>query len=89
MGAGTSPVPTRVKGCNYETGGFRHTLIKTFKTMIGRMNRGEDIEFYANKQAERQEVLRKMHESSDQEESFPEEDERESRKTATMQKAIY
>jgi hypothetical protein len=48
-----------------------------------RMRRGEDIEHYADKYEERQEVLRQMHESSDQKESFPEEDERESRKMAT------
>lgn len=45
-----------------------------------RMRRGEDIEHYADKYEERQKVLRQMHESSDQKESFPEEDERESRK---------
>jgi len=57
--------------------------------MIGRMSQGEDIEFYADKHEERQEVLRQMHESSDQRESFPEEDARESRKTAAQQSAIY
>jgi len=56
--------------------------------MIGSMKRGEDIEFYADKYEERQEVLREMNE----EESgggFPEEDERESRKTVAMQRKPY
>jgi hypothetical protein len=64
-----------------KTGEIRFLITKTKKPM--RMRRGEDIEHYADKYEERQEVLRQMHESSDQKESFPEEDERESRKMAT------
>jgi hypothetical protein len=57
--------------------------------MIGRMSKGEDIEFYADKHEERQEVLRKMHEEDGSDGGFPEQDERESRKTVAMQRNIY
>lgn len=46
------------------------------------MHRGEDIEHYADKYEDRQEVLREL--AAEESESFPEEDARESRKTATQ-----
>ncbi len=58
--------------------------------MIGRMSQGEDIEFYGDRYEERQEVLRELHEDTDNpKESFPEEDARESRKTVAQQSTIY
>ncbi len=54
--------------------------------MSYRMNPGEDIEFYADRYEERQEVLRDLNE---EEESFPEEDERESRKTLAQVRHVY
>ena len=56
--------------------------------MISQIRQGEDIEHYADGYEERQEVLREIHES-DSSNSFPEEDERESRKAVAQQKAIY
>lgn len=52
-----------------------------------RMHPGEDIEFYADRYEERQEVLRSLHE--EEENSFPEEDERESRKTLAQVRHLY
>jgi hypothetical protein len=58
--------------------------------MIGRMNRGEDIEHYADKHEERQEVLRNLHDDETSDSGgFIEEDERESRKTVAQQQNIY
>jgi len=54
--------------------------------MSYRMNPGEDIEFYADRYEERQEVLRTLHK---EEESFPEEDRRESRKTLAQVRHLY
>lgn len=56
--------------------------------MIGRMRRGEDIEHYADKFEERQQVLREMNEEESNG-GFPEEDERESRKTIAMHRKPY
>lgn len=59
--------------------------------MIGRMNRGEDIEHYADKYEERQKALREYHESGGANPSggFPEQDKRESRKIVAQQQNIY
>jgi hypothetical protein len=59
--------------------------------MIDQMRQGEDIEHYADKYEERQNVLREFHESggSNPPNRFSEEDERENRKTAVQQKYIY
>ena len=63
--------------------------------MLSQANRGEDIEFYADRYEERQEVLRKYHRegganpSKDSGGGLPEEDARESRKTAIQQSRIY
>ena len=64
--------------------------------MLSQANRGEDIEFYADRYEERQEVLRKYHREGGANLSkdsggggFPEEDARESRKTAIQQSRIY
>ncbi len=63
--------------------------------MLSQANRGEDIEFYADRYEERQEVLREYHReggvnpSKDSGGGFPEKDARESRKTAIQQNRIY
>ena len=63
--------------------------------MLSQASRGEDIEFYADRYEERQEVLREYHRESganpskDSGGGFPEEDARESRKTAIQQSRIY
>jgi len=58
--------------------------------MIGRVNQGEDLEFYADKFEERQEVLCNLHEENEESDGgFSEEDERESRKTVTIQHNPY
>lgn len=51
-----------------------------------KMRRGEDIEHYADKYEERQEVLRELAKA---EGGFPEEDARESRKTVNQQNNPY
>ena len=59
--------------------------------MLSQANRGEDIEFYADRYEERQKILRDYYESSSENSGggFPEEDARESRKTAVQQNRIY
>ena len=61
--------------------------------MLSQANRGEDIEFYADRYEERQEVLREYYEEGganpSEDGGFPEEDVRESRKTAVQQSRIY
>jgi hypothetical protein len=62
--------------------------------MLGHPNRGEDIEFYADRFEERQEALREYYddEQDDVENNgggFPEEDARESRKTIAQQSEIH
>jgi len=52
------------------------------------MHPGEDIEFYADRYEERQEVLRTLH-KEEEETNFPEEDRRESRKTVVQVRHLY